>query len=291
MCHEDFTRVGELQTMLDVPTPPRRFRAIFVSDIHLGTTRAQADAFLDFLRSTESDYLYLVGDIFDSWSLRKKWHWRQNHNDIIQKLLRKARKGTKLFYIPGNHDENFRDFVNLRFGRVAVLEEAVHTSASGKRYLVLHGDKFDGVVCFSPWLAKLGDQAYEISMSLNVLVNRMRHVFKLPYWSLSACLKHKVKKTVEFLSRFEEAVVREARQRNCSGAICGHVHTPENRMIDGIHYLNDGDWVESCTALVEHFDGRFEIITSHPAREDASAHAKEARAWGTLAHNSAAIPG
>jgi UDP-2,3-diacylglucosamine pyrophosphatase LpxH len=249
--------------MLDRPHIPRRYRAIFVSDIHLGTRRAQAEAFIEFLKSTDSEYLYLVGDIVDSWSLRKTWVWLQSHNDVIQKLLRKARKGTKLFYIPGNHDENFRDFVNLRFGKVAILEETVHTSAKGKRYLVLHGDKFDGVVCFAPWLAKLGDSAYEASMSLNSSINRVRRFLRLPYWSLSAYLKFKVKKAVEFVSRFEDAVVREARQRNCDGVICGHIHTPDDREISGIHYLNDGDWVESCSALVEHFDGRFEIIHWH----------------------------
>ena len=252
--------------MLDRPHLQKRYRAIFVSDIHLGTRRAQAEALLDFLRQTESDYLYLVGDVVDSWSLRKTWIWLQSHNDVIQKLLRKGRKGTKLIYIPGNHDENFRDFVNLRFGKVAILEETIHTSATGKRYLVLHGDKFDGVVCFAPWLAKLGDSAYEASMSLNAGINRVRRFFRLPYWSLSAYLKFKVKKAVEFVSRFEDAVVREARQRNCDGVICGHIHTPDNRMIGGVHYLNDGDWVESCSALVEHFDGTFEIIRWHDDR-------------------------
>lgn len=249
--------------MFQKPVVIQRYRAIFVSDIHLGTRRAQAEAFLDFLGHTESEYLYLVGDIVDSWSLRQHWHWQQSHNDVIQKLLRKARKGAKLIYIPGNHDENFRDFVNLRFGKVRVLEEAVHTSATGQRYLVMHGDKFDGVVCFAPWLAKLGDQAYEVSMSLNAGLNKVRRFFKMPYWSLSAYLKYKVKKAVEFLSRFEDAVVRDAKQQNCQGVICGHVHTPDDRMIDGIHYLNDGDWVESCTALVEHLDGRFEILRWH----------------------------
>ena len=246
--------------MLTLPITPRRYRAIVISDLHLGTKRAQTEALLDFLRATESDQLYIVGDFIDNWSLRKAWHWDQLHNDVIQKLLRKARKGTKLVYIPGNHDENFRNFLNLRFGRVAVLEETVHISATGKRYLVLHGDKFDGVVRFAPWLAKLGDSAYEVSMELNSVVNSVRRFLRLPYWSLSAYLKNRVKKAVEFISHFEEAVVREARARNCQGVICGHIHTPDDRDIDGIHYLNDGDWVESCTALVEHADGRFEII-------------------------------
>jgi len=246
--------------MLSPDTPTQRYRAIFISDIHLGTRRAQTGALLDFLRVTTSDQLYIVGDFIDNWALRKAWHWDQLHNDVIQKLLRKARKGTKLIYIPGNHDENFRNFVNLHFGRVAVLQETVHLAANGKRYLVLHGDKFDGVVRFAPWLAKLGDTAYEVSMALNASVNRVRRLFRLPYWSLSAYLKNRVKKAVEFISHFEDAVVREARQRNCQGVICGHIHTPDDREIDGIHYLNDGDWVESCTALVEHLDGRFEIL-------------------------------
>jgi len=268
--------------MLNTPTPPRHYRAIFISDLHLGTKRAQTTALLDFLRCTESDQLYIVGDFIDNWSLRKAWYWDQLHNDVMQKLLRKARKGTKLVYIPGNHDENFRNFLNLRFGRVAVLEETVHVTAKGKRYLVLHGDKFDGVVRFAPWLAKLGDTAYELSMDLNKGLNAIRRFFRLPYWSLSAYLKNRVKKAVEFISHFEEAVVRDAKSRNCDGVICGHIHTPEDRMIDGIHYLNDGDWVESCTALVEHRDGRFEILNWNNPRiaqstEEAHAHTNRDR--------------
>ena len=238
----------------------RRYRAVFISDIHLGTRRAQAEALLDFLRGTESERLYLVGDIIDSWSLRERWYWNQSQNDVIQKLLRKARKGTKVIYIPGNHDENFRDIAGHRFGRVAVMREAVHKTATGQRYLVLHGDKFDSVVYFAPWLAKLGDWAYERLMDLNGPVNAMRRMFGFGNWSLSAYMKHKVKKAVEFISRFEEAVVRDAQARGCDGVICGHIHTPDDRMIGKTHYLNDGDWVESCTALVEHFDGHFEIL-------------------------------
>jgi UDP-2,3-diacylglucosamine pyrophosphatase LpxH len=246
--------------MLTRPDLPSRYRAIFVSDLHLGTQRAQTSAFLNFLQATDSEYLYIVGDLIDSWALQKNWYWSQDHNDVIQKLLRKARKGTRLIYIPGNHDENFRDFVGLRLGSIAVAEEVVHISAKGQRYLVLHGDKLDGVVCFAPWLAKFGDAAYEFSMSINVGLNRIRRAFRMPYWSLSAYLKNRVKKAVEFVSRYEEAVVREARLQHCAGVICGHIHTADDRHIEGIHYLNDGDWVESCTALVEHHDGRFEII-------------------------------
>ena len=246
---------------MDAPTADlHRFRAIFISDLHLGTRRAQTDLLLDFLRRTESEYLYLVGDLIDSWSLSKHWYWDQKHNDVVQKLLRKARKGTRVIYVPGNHDENFREFAGHRFGRVAILRETVHRTVTGQRFLVLHGDKFDSVIYFAPWLAKLGDWAYERLMDLNVVVMMFRRLFRLGHWSLSAYVKFRVKKAVEFISRFEGAVVREARDRNCTGVICGHIHTPDNRMIDGIHYLNDGDWVESCTALVEHHDGRWEIL-------------------------------
>jgi UDP-2,3-diacylglucosamine pyrophosphatase LpxH len=238
----------------------QRFRAIFISDLHLGTRRAQCDQLLDFLRRTESQYLYVVGDLIDSWSLKQHWYWDQKQNDVIQKLLRKARKGTRVVYIPGNHDENFREFCGHRFGRLAVLNETIHVTADGKRYLVLHGDKFDSVIYFAKWLAKAGDWAYERLMDVNVLVAFVRRKLGMGHWSLSAAIKHKVKKAVEFISRFEEAVVRDAKERNCQGVICGHIHTPDNRMIGDVHYLNDGDWVESCTALVEHTDGKWEIL-------------------------------
>lgn len=239
---------------------PTRYRAIFISDFHIGTRRAQTEMLLDFLKFTESDSLYLVGDIVDNWSLQKTWYWDQSHNDVIQKLLRKARKGTRVIYIPGNHDERFRDFVGARFGRIAVMQNAIHVTSDKKRYLVLHGDEFDGVVKYAKWLAFLGDHAYELALSLNYNVNRIRRKLGLPYWSLSAYLKRRVKQAVQFVSNFEQAVVREAKKRNAEGVICGHIHTPEISMIDGIHYCNDGDWVESCSALVEHYDGRFELI-------------------------------
>ena len=215
---------------------------------------------LDFLKHTDSKYLYLVGDIIDGWRMKRAWYWRQAHNDVIQKLLRKARKGTRVFYIPGNHDENFRDFCGCRFGRVVVLNEAVHTMKDGRRFLVLHGDQFDGVVKYAKWLAFLGDSAYNTALMLNLWVNITRRKLGFSYWSLSAYLKHKVKNAVEFVSNFETAVVGEARRRGVDGVICGHIHTAEMRMIDDIEYCNDGDWVESCTALVDHEDGRLEIL-------------------------------
>lgn len=239
---------------------PTRYRAIWISDFHIGTRRAQSDMLLDFLKFTESETLYLVGDIVDNWSLKKTWYWDQKHNDVIQKLLRKARKGTRVIYIPGNHDENFRDFVGGRFGRIAVMQNAIHTTADKKRYLVLHGDEFDGVVKYARWLALLGDKGYDVALTLNYYLNRLRRKLGLPYWSLSAYLKRRVKKAVQFVSDFEQAVVREAKKRAADGVICGHIHTPEMSMIDGVHYCNDGDWVESCSALVEHQDGRLELI-------------------------------
>ncbi len=237
-----------------------RYRAIWISDIHLGTSGCKSEYLLDFLKYTHSDYLYLVGDIIDGWRMRRSWYWHQAHNDIIQKLMRKARKGTRVIYIPGNHDENFRDFSGRRFGRVAVLNQAVHVTADGKRLLVLHGDQFDSVVKYAKWLAILGDWAYGILLRLNGWLHYLRRALGFPYWSISAFLKHKVKNAVEYISRFEEAVVEEAHKHGVDGVVCGHIHHAEMRLIDGLLYCNDGDWVESCTALVEHANGRLEVL-------------------------------
>lgn len=246
---------------MNVISPPNlRFRSIWISDIHLGTRGCNSDLLMDFLRSTDSDYLYLVGDIIDIWRMRRNWYWRQEHNDVIQKVLRKARKGTRVIYIPGNHDEAFRDFTNHRFGRVAVLSQATHLTADGRRFLVLHGDQFDGIVKYAKWLAFVGDSAYNFALRMNIMFNSIRRTLGFPYWSLSAYLKHKVKNAVEYISNYEKAVVGEARRRGVDGVICGHIHWAEIRDFDGIVYCNDGDWVESCTALVEHFDGRLEIL-------------------------------
>ncbi len=237
-----------------------RYRSIWISDIHLGTSGCKADYLLDFLKHTESDYLYLVGDIIDGWRMRRSWHWQQAHNDIIQKLMRKARKGTRVIYIPGNHDENFRDFAGRRFGRVAVMNQSIHVTADNRRFLVLHGDQFDSVVKYAKWLALLGDWAYGITLKLNDALHYVRRALGFPYWSISAFLKHKVKNAVEYISCFEEAVVAEAKKYNVDGVVCGHIHHAEMRDVDGLLYCNDGDWVESCTALVEHHDGRLELI-------------------------------
>lgn len=237
-----------------------RFRSIFISDLHLGTKRAHTEGILEFLKKTESEYLYLVGDIIDNWAMKRSWFWAQSHNDVVQKILRKARKGTNVVFIPGNHDELFRDFAGQDFGLIKVRRSYVHTTAAGKRYFILHGDEFDSVVLYARWLAYLGDQAYGWAILVNKYFNKARRFLRLPYWSLSAYLKRKVKRAVEFVGNFETAIVREARNRNVDGVICGHIHTPEMRDIENIHYCNTGDWVESCSAVVEHMDGRMELL-------------------------------
>lgn len=238
----------------------RHYRTIWLSDIHLGTRGCQADILLDFLKHTESEYLYLVGDIVDGWRLKKGWFWPQSHNDVVQKVLRRVRKGTKVYLVPGNHDELFRDFIGLQFGGVTILEDAVHDTADGRKFLVLHGDQFDAVVKYARWLAYIGDSAYSLLLTLNTWLNAVRRRLGFQYWSLSAYLKHRTKKAVEFIGNYETALADEARRRGVNGIICGHIHHAEMRDMDGILYCNDGDWVESCTALVEHADGRLEII-------------------------------
>ncbi|QDU68376.1 UDP-2,3-diacylglucosamine diphosphatase [Engelhardtia mirabilis] len=238
----------------------RRYRTIWISDLHLGTRGCKAEFLLDFLRHTESDTLYLVGDIVDGWRLRKAPYWNASQGNVVQALLRKARKGTEVRYVPGNHDEALRGYVGMIFGGVKMMPEAIHTCADGKRYLVVHGDAFDGVVQCHRWLALLGDRAYQTALHLNHWFNVARRRLGLPYWSLSAYLKHRVKNAVEFIAHFERSLAREARERGLDGVICGHIHHAEIREIEGVLYCNDGDWVESCTALVEHRDGRLEIL-------------------------------
>jgi UDP-2,3-diacylglucosamine pyrophosphatase LpxH len=236
------------------------YRAVFISDIHLGTPGCQAEALLDFLKSHESEYLYLVGDIVDGWQLRRKWFWPQAHNDVVQKILRRVRKGCHVVYIPGNHDEFARDFVDHHFGGVQVMEEATHTMLDGRRLWLIHGDYFDPVVQYAKWLAYVGDSLYEFTLRLNRHFNRLRARMGLPYWSLSAFLKGKVKKALNFVADFEKAVAHEAHKRGYQGVVCGHIHRAVIREIEGVIYCNDGDWVESRSALVEHMDGRLELV-------------------------------
>jgi len=240
--------------------PVQRFRTLWISDLHLGTPGCQAGALLDFLRHTESETLFLVGDIIDGWQLRRHWYWPQAHNDVIQKLLRKARKGTRVIFVPGNHDEFARKYVQHNFGGIDVAHEWIHETADGRRLWVMHGDLFDGVIQCAKWLAHVGDSLYEFTLRLNRHLNSLRGRLGLPYWSLSNYLKQKVKRAVSYVGDFEAAVAREARKRGVQGVVCGHIHHAELREIDGILYANDGDWVESLTALAEHADGRLEIL-------------------------------
>lgn len=240
------------------PTP--RHRAIFISDVHLGTAGCKAEYLLDFLRHHEADDLYLIGDIIDGWALKSRFYWHQTHNDVIQKVLRKARKGTRVVYVPGNHDEVARQFCGLNFGDIEIREEAVHVTADGRRLWVVHGDFADGVIRHARWLAYLGDTLYDFILWLNRHFNTVRARLGLGYWSLSQYLKHRVKNAVSFITDFEHVLMREARRRGFDGVVCGHIHKAEIRRVDGLLYCNDGDWVESLTALVETREGELRIV-------------------------------
>ena len=240
--------------------PKQHYRTVWISDLHLGTPGCRAVALLGFLKHFESENLFLVGDIIDGWQLRRSWYWPQAHNDVVQKLLRKARKGTRVVFIPGNHDEFARRYLGHDFGGIEVAEDWIHETADGRKLWVIHGDLFDGVIQCAKWLAHVGDSLYELTLRLNRHLNSLRARLGLPYWSLSKYLKFKVKRAVSFIGDYEVAVAREARRRGAHGVVCGHIHHAELREIDGITYANDGDWVESLTALVEHADGRLEII-------------------------------
>lgn len=236
------------------------YRAIFISDLHLGTPGCQAEALLDFLKENTSDYLYLVGDIVDGWQLRRKWYWPQAHNDVVQKLLRKARKGCRVIYVPGNHDEFARHFLDHHFGGIEVVEEAVHLTADGRQLWVIHGDYFDAVVQQAKWLAYVGDYLYEFTLKLNRYLNNLRGRMGLPYWSLSQYLKHKVKKALNYVTDFENAVAHQAAKQGYQGVVCGHIHRAEIREVEGVLYCNDGDWVESRSALVEDQQGVLSLV-------------------------------
>jgi UDP-2,3-diacylglucosamine pyrophosphatase LpxH len=239
----------------------RQFRTLFISDIHLGTRGCQAECLLDFLRWHEADTIFLVGDIIDGWQLRSGWYWPQSHNDVVQKMLRKARKGARIIYVPGNHDEFLRDYFGTHFGGIEVADSAIHQSADGLRYLVIHGDHFDLVVTQARWLALLGDKAYELAIAVNRVFNAVRRRLGFGYWSLSKWAKLKVKNAVSYIGEFEKTLVAEAKRHEVDGVICGHIHLAAIHRDFGIRYVNCGDWVESCTAIAEHADGQFEIIT------------------------------
>lgn len=238
----------------------KRYRTLFISDVHLGTRACKADYLLDMLRQTEAEKIYLVGDIIDFWRIKRSPHWPQAHNDVVQKLLRKVRKGSRIIYIPGNHDEALRSYCGQQFGGIEFKLNDIHTTADGRRFVVMHGDEFDVVIRYVKWLALLGDWAYVVALNLNTAFNAVRRRLGLSYWSLSSYLKHRVKKAVNYIGDFESNLVGEARRQKAHGVICGHIHHPTMRDFDDVLYVNIGDWVESGTAVGETFDGKLEII-------------------------------
>lgn len=239
---------------------PRKVRTLFLSDFHLGMKGCQPERLLDFLRHHEADTIYLVGDVVDGWALRRSWNWPESHNLVIQKLLRKARKGTRIVYIPGNHDEFLREYPSLVFGGIELRLDAIHRTADGRKLLVTHGDQCDAVVRYSPILSLFGSIAYQLVFATGRVVNRVRLKAGWPYWSLSVWAKSKVKDRSRFLKAYAEALAAEARRAGADGVVCGHIHLAGMEEIGGISYVNTGDWVENCTAVAEHFDGRLELI-------------------------------
>ena len=239
----------------------KKFRSIFISDLHLGTPGCKIDYLVNFIKSHECEYLYLVGDIIDGWQLKKKFFWNQSHNDFIQKVLGKARKGTKVTYVIGNHDEVLRKLDNLEFGNISLVKEAVHTTLKRKKIWVIHGDQFDGVIKYAKWIAIFGDLLYSFLIKINNWFNAIRRTFGLSYWSISQLIKGKVKTAVSFIDDFEKTVTKEAKKRGFQGVLCGHIHKAEIKKIDGIDYFNDGDWVESLSAIVEDYEGNMKIVS------------------------------
>ncbi|WP_280138212.1 UDP-2,3-diacylglucosamine diphosphatase [Allgaiera indica] len=236
------------------------YRTIFISDTHLGSRGCQADMLLDFLRQHDADTIFLVGDIVDTWQLRRGWFWPQTHNDVVQELLSKAQSGARVIYIPGNHDEGLRSYLGTHFGGIEVKKSAEHVAADGRRLLVTHGDQFDAIVVHAKWLAHLGDRAYDFALWLNIWVNRFRRIWGGSYWSLANWAKGRVKSAVNFIGEYEKVLAGEARRGRFDGVVCGHIHRANIRDIDGIRYVNCGDWTESCTAAAEREDGSLFLI-------------------------------
>ncbi len=244
----------------DAPSDVKRYRAMFLSDVHLGTRGCQADMLQAFLRRYEADRIYLVGDIFDGWRLKRGWHWPQAHNNVVEALMAKAHAGTPIVYVPGNHDEVMRNYLGTHFGGIEVKSTHDHIAADGRRYLVTHGDQYDVVVVNAKWIAHLGDRAYNGVLMLNTALNRIRRLWGGQFWSLSNWAKQQVKRAVNFIGEYEAVLADEARRGGYDGIICGHIHKAEMADRNGILYLNCGDWVESCTAIVERDDGSFKLI-------------------------------
>ncbi len=266
-----------MTTRPDTSREPVRYRSVFVSDAHLGTAGSQAEKLSAFLKHCQCEHLYLVGDIIDGWRLQSTFFWPQEHTNVIRKILTKSKRGTQVYYVTGNHDDFLRKFVDyeLRMGNIRVVNDAVHTTADGRRLFVIHGDLFDVVTRYHRWVARIGDVAYITLLRANRYFNNARARLGYPYWSLSAYAKHKVKSAVNFISEFEKAVAHECRRRGFDGVVCGHIHHAEIKTIEGVTYYNSGDWVESCSALVEHFDGSMEIVYWDDMQGKSATNAKD----------------
>ncbi len=242
------------------------YRTGWISDVHLGTKGSNAAALLDFLRENDFEKLYIVGDLIDIWALRRGIFWPQEHSDVIQKILRKARKGTRVIYIPGNHDEFLLKHLGA-YGAVTIQKHAFHITADGRRIFIMHGHELDTVVQNVKWLALVGDLGYQFLLSLNPLINFVRRRFGFGYWSLSAYAKRRVKDAVSFIGKFEAAVAKYAEKYSVAAVLCGHIHSASVRRFGEITYYNAGDWVESCSALVERADGVIEIVYQRTSPE------------------------
>ncbi len=240
-----------------------KYKTIFISDVHLGTRDCKADQLNDFLKNNSCETLYLVGDIIDAWKIQQnKLKWKDSHTEVFRRILKHSKKGTRVVYVAGNHDEFLRPMIKYAasFGNIEICNQATHFGVDGKKYLVTHGDLFDGISRLAPWISFLGDKAYDLILSFNSRYNWVRHRMGFGYWSLSKWLKYRVKKAVDFIFEFERTITDYARKRGFDGVICGHIHHAEIKTVNGITYMNDGDWVESMSALVEHENGEWEIV-------------------------------
>lgn len=249
----------------------KHYRTIAISDVHLGTKDCKAEALNNFLKHNTCETLYLVGDIIDGWKVaQNRWRWKQSHTNVIRRVLGHAKRGTRVVYVAGNHDEFLRPLIpyGIGFGMVEVVNQAEHIGIDGRHYLVTHGDLFDGITRITPWLSFLGDRLYDFVLNLNSKFNWIRHRLGFGYWSLSRYLKYRVKKAVDFVFQFEVNLATYCRKKGYDGVICGHIHHAEIKEINGVTYMNDGDWVESLTALVEHHTGAWEIVTWTKERDD-----------------------
>jgi|TARA_A100001015_G_scaffold256119_1_gene297989 UDP-2,3-diacylglucosamine pyrophosphatase LpxH len=259
-----------MNTLARPPFSPNQYRSIFISDVHLGSYGCQAEKLLNFLQNTTCDQLFLVGDIIDGWQMRGRVYWPESHERVMKQLLEIAKTGTKVRYITGNHDEFLRNYGALQFDTIEIVDEYRLRNKDGREFLVIHGDQYDVITKYARWISTLGDVGYNLLLRINVVVNKVRSLLGYDYWSFSKWVKDSVKQAVSYVGDFEATVASVCNQRGYAGIICGHIHKAANREVGGVRYLNCGDWVESCTAILHTHDGQFQVI-EHDAREKANA--------------------